>query len=92
MVLNSLLSPHPYRDTTPKSWMSRIGELQSNASSKSHAELDGSTELDRGNPLEFGKLNGQLKKMLPGVKVWGGCCGTNQEHLEQLGATLQTLI
>ena len=92
MVSNSFLSPILFRNTASKTWKSRIGELRCNASAKSHAELDDSTDLDRGDPLEFGKLNGQLKKMLPSVKVWGGCCGTNLEHLDQLGLTLRTLI
>ena len=72
--------------------MTRIGELRCNASPKSHAELDEASELDRGDPIEFGKLNGQLKKALPSVKIWGGCCGTNLEHLKHMGNTLRTLI
>ena len=33
-------------------WLARFGGLRANSSRKSHAELDESTELDRGNPRE----------------------------------------
>jgi homocysteine S-methyltransferase len=72
--------------------MSRLKEMRCNGSSKSHAELDGSTELDRGDLVEFGKLNGELKKALPGLKVFGGCCGTDLEHLDRMAQTLLTLF
>ena len=49
--------------------MSRIGELKPNPSPKSHAELNNSTTLQRGDPAEFGRLVGRLRKALPGLKV-----------------------
>ena len=85
-------SSQRHRNMESAEWMTRIGQLKCNASAKSHAELEKATELDRGDPVEFGKLHGQLKKALPTVKIWGGCCGTNLEHLEHLGNTLTTLI
>ena len=39
-------------------WTLRIHGIKGNASKKSHAELDQSTELDDGNPLEFGEWAG----------------------------------
>ncbi len=35
-------------------WLARIRAVRANASRKSHAELDESEELDRGNVVEFG--------------------------------------
>ncbi len=78
------------KDRAP--WTKRIGEVRCNASSKSHTELDESPTLDRGDPVEYGKLNGQLRKMLPGLKIFGGCCGTNGDHLMQLAITLRTIF
>ena len=48
-----------------EAWLQRIYGVRANASCLSHAELDEATELDDGNPQEFGqdyvKLQGLLK-------------------------------
>jgi S-methylmethionine-dependent homocysteine/selenocysteine methylase len=62
----------------------RIGGIRANASSKSHAELDESTELDNGNPRELGLQYKQLKQQLRNLHVVGGCCGTNHEHIAEI--------
>jgi S-methylmethionine-dependent homocysteine/selenocysteine methylase len=66
-------------------WLQRIRGLRANASKCSHAELDESTELDDGNPHELGDQYRQLRAMLPGLTVLGGCCGTDHRHLEAIG-------
>ena len=63
------------------SWVSRIGGLRTNASTKSHAELDEATELDEGDPTDLGARHAALKARLPGVNVLGGCCGTDERHV-----------
>jgi S-methylmethionine-dependent homocysteine/selenocysteine methylase len=65
-------------------WRARIGGLRANASVKSHAELNNSTELDSGNPREFGAQCSELRKLLPKVTVLGGCCGTDHRHVEAI--------
>ena len=72
-------------------WVKRIRGFRTNPSPLSHAELDNCTELQSGNPIEFGRQTGQLKKRMPWVKVVGGCCGSNEKHVEQIVTTLQTL-
>ncbi len=62
-------------------WVSRIGGLRANASTKSHAELDEATELDEGDPADLGARHAALKARLPGVSVLGGCCGTDHRHV-----------
>ena len=62
-------------------WVDRIGGLRANASAKSHAELDESTELDDGDPAELGDLYAALRPSLPRVTVVGGCCGTDHRHV-----------
>lgn len=64
-----------------QAWVKRIGGIRANASCKSHAELEESTELDAGNPQELGKQYKQLKTHLHNLKVVGGCCGTNHQHI-----------
>lgn len=72
-------------------WVSRIRGIRANASCKSHAELDEATELDRGNISELATMNGQLKRELKHLNVFGGCCGTDEEHLLEMTRQLTTL-
>lgn len=67
-------------------WLSRIGGIRANASRLSHAELDAATELDDGDPAEFGALYAGLLARLPALKVLGGCCGTDHRHIGAVGA------
>jgi homocysteine S-methyltransferase len=62
-------------------WVERIGGVRANASRRSHQELDEATELDSGDPAELGGEYLELKGMLPGLRVLGGCCGTDTRHV-----------
>lgn len=59
----------------------RIGGIRANASRLSHAELDVATELDDGNPVEFGLDYAGLGATLPGLRIIGGCCGSDHRHV-----------
>jgi S-methylmethionine-dependent homocysteine/selenocysteine methylase len=65
-------------------WKSRIHGVRANASCKSHAELDESTELDIGDKKELGSLHIELKKYLTNLNIFGGCCGTDASHIEAI--------
>lgn len=65
-------------------WVQRILGLRANASRKSHAELDESTELDPGDPHELGDQYRQLATALPNLRVFGGCCGTDHRHVSAM--------
>ncbi|TBW49376.1 homocysteine S-methyltransferase [Marinobacter halodurans] len=65
-------------------WRSRIHGLRANASAKSHAELDEATRLDEGNPEELAQLYGDVRRLLPNLNVFGGCCGTDAAHVEAI--------
>lgn len=65
-------------------WTERIRGVRANASTKSHAELNESAELDEGNPLEFGREHRALLGKLPHLSVFGGCCGTDHRHVEAI--------
>lgn len=56
-------------------WVSRIGLVRANASTLSHQELDEATELDDGDPNDFGRHYKKLTSLLPGLRIVGGCCG-----------------
>ncbi len=65
-------------------WLDRLRAIRANASSKSHAELDEASELDAGNPSEFGEQCHALRGRLPHINVLGGCCGTDHRHIEAI--------
>jgi len=44
-------------------------------------ELDDATELDSGDPVKLAGEYLDLKRALPGVRVVGGCCGTDTRHI-----------
>jgi homocysteine S-methyltransferase len=67
-------------------WLDRLGGIRANASSKSHAELDEATELDPGDPAALGAEYRALKDRLPNARVLGGCCGTDQRHVDSICA------
>jgi S-methylmethionine-dependent homocysteine/selenocysteine methylase len=66
------------------SWTRRIRAIRANASEKSHAELDEATELDDGNPADLGVRCAELKRRLPAITVFGGCCGTDHRHVAEI--------
>lgn len=65
-------------------WTERVRGLRANASRKSHAELNESTELDIGDPIELGVDYARLRQRLPRLSVLGGCCGTDHRHIERI--------
>jgi homocysteine S-methyltransferase len=73
-------------------WAQRVRGLRANSSRKSHAELNESTELDIGDPLERGMQHAELKRRLPQLSVMGGCCGTDHRHVEQIAAACLPLF
>jgi len=65
-------------------WMGRIQMVRANASRRSHAELDEATELDDGDPDEFGRENAEIRERFPDINVLGGCCGTDVRHIRAI--------
>lgn len=59
----------------------RIGGIRANTSRLSHAELDLATELDDGDPIEFGHFYGAFGRYLPNLRLIGGCCGSDHRHV-----------
>jgi homocysteine S-methyltransferase len=76
-----------------EAWTTRIRGLRANASRKSHAELNDATELDIGDPAELGRQYADIKRrLLPGLAVVGGCCGTDHRHVESMAAACAPLF
>lgn len=70
--------------TVGEAWTDRIRGIRANSSRKSHAELNESVELDEGNPQELGQEYLDLKSRLNNLTVLGGCCGTDNRHVEAI--------
>ncbi|RVC72998.1 homocysteine S-methyltransferase, partial [Mesorhizobium sp. M4A.F.Ca.ET.022.05.2.1] len=62
-------------------WIGRIRGVRANASAKSHAELDAATELDPGDPVDFGRRYRAMRDRFGHIAVLGGCCGTDRRHI-----------
>lgn len=67
-----------------EAWVKRIGGIRANASTKSHAELDNSTELDIGDPADLGRRYQALRATYPSMRILGGCCGTDHRHVSAI--------
>jgi len=74
--------PSHFRDALGEgAWRGRIGGIRANASKRSHAELDAAPALDEGDPLELAADYRALQRLLPRLRVLGGCCGTDHRHV-----------
>lgn len=62
-------------------WLGRVHGIRANASTKSHQELDDSTELDAGDIADLGRRYRSLTRAFPQMRVLGGCCGTDHRHI-----------
>jgi len=63
--------------------------MRGNPSKMSHEELDNATELDGGVPSEFADDMIKMKEEW-GLKIIGGCCGSDSNHLVALAEKLFT--
>lgn len=72
-----------------ESWKQRIRAVRANASTMSHAELDEAEELDDGNPAQLADQYRELRGRLGQLNVLGGCCGTDQRHIEAICRAVQ---
>jgi len=50
----------------------------------SHAELDEAETLDAGDPADLARRYGALREALPGLRLLGGCCGTDARHVRAI--------
>ncbi|MEO6123525.1 MAG: homocysteine S-methyltransferase family protein [Ilumatobacteraceae bacterium] len=70
--------------SAPHGALRRVRGVRANASRLSHAELDDSTELDDGDPSEFGNQLVALHQMNDRLTILGGCCGTDARHIASI--------
>ena len=61
--------------------------LQANTSPLPYAELDGSAQLHCSEPQDFAEAMIRLREIST-LRIWGGCCGTDNRHMECLARKL----
>jgi len=71
-----------------KSVQNRLLGLQANTSSRSPEELDGLEQLDGSDPDKFAEEILDLHHQF-GIKVIGGCCGTDHRHIKAIAEKFQ---
>lgn len=62
--------------------------IQANTSALPYSELDGSCDLKSSSPLDWAR--GMMKlKSESNFRIFGGCCGTDNRHIEEIAKMLQ---
>jgi len=74
--------------TQPPDVFDRLVGYLANASSKDHCDLEGAQELLMESVSDWGEKMLELNRTY-GLKVLGGCCGTNGQHLSYLVSDAQ---
>ncbi len=87
-MVNCAHPDHFFHLLGDEAWARRILGIRCNASRMSHAELDNSEVLDDGNPVEFGEQYRAIKDRMPWLNVFGGCCGSDLRHVQQIAKAL----
>lgn len=85
VLRRALVTPHAAGSTRR-----RLLGLQGNTSPLSPEELDGRADLDTSDPESFAEAMVSLTDEF-GLKVLGGCCGTDEGHLEALARRLGSI-
>jgi S-methylmethionine-dependent homocysteine/selenocysteine methylase len=74
---------------SPGGWFERVRCLRPNAAMMDKIALCTLGHLESGDPVALGALMGELARRYPHIDVWGGCCGTWDNHLEQIATSVR---
>jgi len=83
---------HPYEflpALEPGNWFERVRCLRPNAAMMDKVALCTIGHLEAGDPAELGRLMGDLARRYPHLDVWGGCCGTWEDHLDEIARNVR---
>ena len=73
----------------PGDWVKRIRGVRPNASKMEKMALCQIGHLEDGDPEELGMLCGDLARRYPHMDIWGGCCGTWNNHLDEIAKNVK---
>ena len=69
---------------TDGDWTKRLGGFMPNAVAMETLDLCKLGHLEDGDPEELGGQMADLARRFPHIHVWGGCCGTDGRHIDQI--------
>ena len=78
------MGSRPCSALEPGDWLARIVQVNPNASTLTHEELDAAETLDPGDIGLLTASYDELRPVLPSLRVVGGCCGTDARHVAAL--------
>ncbi len=84
VIVNCAHPTHIVTGLDEGEWLSRIVQVNPNASTLSHAALDEAEELDPGDLGLLTSSYDTLRAKLPQLAIVGGCCGTDARHVAAL--------
>jgi homocysteine S-methyltransferase len=74
---------------TPGPWLKRVRSLRPNSSKADKQSLCTIGHLESGEPDALGRQIGALSRRLTTVDIFGGCCGTWDDHLRAIAKELR---
>jgi homocysteine S-methyltransferase len=73
----------------PGEWFERVRCLRPNAAPADKAALCTLGHLEAGDPAGLGEFMGGLAERYRHLDIWGGCCGTWDDHLDQIARSVR---
>lgn len=86
IVYQALLQPFNQKEIIAQ----RFWGIQANTSPLSYTELDGAEDLKTSEPETFAVEMMRLSEVA-NIKIWGGCCGTDNRHIECVAREIEHL-
>jgi len=68
----------------PGDWFQRVRSLRPNAAMMDKISLCTLGHLESGDAVDLGRHMGALARRHPHLDIWGGCCGTWDNHLDEI--------
>ncbi len=66
-------------------WQDRLRSIRPNASPMDKISLCRLGHLEDGDPVELGQQMADVARRMPQLDIFGGCCGTDERHLKEIG-------
>lgn len=68
----------------PGTWITRLNGIRPNASALDKGTLCKLGHLEEGDPIALGQQIGALATRYKHIRIWGGCCGTDAVHINEI--------
>lgn len=73
-------------------WLQRLRYIRPNAVKMEQIALCKLGHLEDGDPIELGRQMAEVAAELPAADILGGCCGTDERHLETIASNVTKLL